>query len=151
GFLGVGVNYFRSPKFIQVDGGWNRVVWMAKALKEQVVDDIPEELRDKIATEETAPEIESLKEFLSNAGHPVVERWEVEEEEVEETEPEEEAPASAPPAPPTPAGIPMAMPPMPQYAPSSGGGGKIKLFFKNATIKVERVVIEKQEDNEDEK
>ena len=25
GFLGVGVNYFRSPKFIQADGGWNRV------------------------------------------------------------------------------------------------------------------------------
>ncbi len=25
GFLGVGINYFRSPKFIQSDGGWNRV------------------------------------------------------------------------------------------------------------------------------
>ena len=54
GFLGIGVNYFRSPKFIQADGGWKRVVWMPKNLKEKIKADIPPELVDKLPTEENA-------------------------------------------------------------------------------------------------
>ncbi|HIH87209.1 MAG TPA: CO dehydrogenase/CO-methylating acetyl-CoA synthase complex subunit beta, partial [Methanosarcinales archaeon] len=75
GFLGVGVNYFRSPKFIQADGGWNRVVWMPKVLKDKVLADIPAEIVDKVATEEDAQDLDTLKEFLKEKDHPVVKNW----------------------------------------------------------------------------
>jgi acetyl-CoA decarbonylase/synthase complex subunit beta len=72
GFLGIGIQYFYSPKFIQSDGGWRRVVWMASDLKARVKDAIPEEMRDKIATEKDVRDIESLREFLKRVDHPVV-------------------------------------------------------------------------------
>ncbi|MEM3391632.1 MAG: acetyl-CoA decarbonylase/synthase complex subunit beta, partial [Archaeoglobaceae archaeon] len=72
GFLGVGIAYFRSKKFIQADGGWYRVVWMPKDLKERVAKYIPEDIRDKIATEENAKTLDELKEFLKKVDHPVV-------------------------------------------------------------------------------
>jgi len=87
GFLGVGVNYFRSPKFIQADGGWNRVVWMPKVLKDKVLADIPAEIVDKVATEEDAQDLDTLKEFLNEKDHPVVKNWVADEdEEVDEDE-----------------------------------------------------------------
>ena len=79
GFLGVGVNYFRSPKFIQPDGGWKRVVWMPKNLKEKIKADIPPELVDKLPTEENATDLKTLKEFLEKSQHPIMERWTKEE------------------------------------------------------------------------
>ncbi|MGC9444199.1 MAG: CO dehydrogenase/CO-methylating acetyl-CoA synthase complex subunit beta [Candidatus Methanospirareceae archaeon] len=72
GFLGIGVQYFYSPKFIQYDGGWQRVVWMASDLKERVQDAIPAELWDKIATEKDVKNIDELRDFLRNVEHPVV-------------------------------------------------------------------------------
>ena len=72
GFLGMGVLYYFSPKFLQADGGWNRIVWMSKALKERVKAGIPEEMFPKIATEDDAKDIESLKKFLLKVNHPVV-------------------------------------------------------------------------------
>jgi acetyl-CoA decarbonylase/synthase complex subunit beta len=81
GFLGIGVNYFRSPKFISADGGWDRVVWMPSMLKQKVLESIPAELKDKIATDEDVKDVESLKNFLKEKDHPVVKRWVVEEEE----------------------------------------------------------------------
>jgi len=72
GFLGMGVLYYFSPKFLQADGGWNRIVWMSKALKERVKAGIPEEMYPKIATEDDAKDIESLKKFLLKVNHPVV-------------------------------------------------------------------------------
>ncbi|HUV79237.1 MAG TPA: CO dehydrogenase/CO-methylating acetyl-CoA synthase complex subunit beta [Candidatus Bathyarchaeia archaeon] len=72
GFLGIGVQYFYSPKFIQYDGGWRRVVWMASDLKERVGDAIPDEMNGKIATEKDVKNIEELREFLKKVDHPVV-------------------------------------------------------------------------------
>ncbi len=72
GFLGMGVLYYFSPKFLQADGGWRRVVWMSKNLKERVKAGISEEMFPKIATEEDAKDIESLKKFLLKVDHPVV-------------------------------------------------------------------------------
>jgi acetyl-CoA decarbonylase/synthase complex subunit beta len=72
GFLGIGIQYFYSPKFIQYDGGWQRVVWMASDLKERVQDAIPTELWDKIATEKDVKNINELRDFLRNVEHPVV-------------------------------------------------------------------------------
>lgn len=71
GFLGIGFLYYESPKFLQADGGWKRTVWMASDLKERVEHIIPEDLKDKIATEEDAMTVEELKAFLRKANHPV--------------------------------------------------------------------------------
>ncbi len=82
GFLGISIEYMRSPKFLQADGGWSRVVWAPADIKERVKDGIPEELFDKVATENDAMAVEDLKAFLKEKQHPIVESWA--EEEVEE-------------------------------------------------------------------
>ncbi|MGC8961653.1 MAG: CO dehydrogenase/CO-methylating acetyl-CoA synthase complex subunit beta [Candidatus Bathyarchaeia archaeon] len=75
GFHGLSIEYMRSPKFLQADGGWSRIVWMPSAVKEMVGDFIPKEVADKIATERDATTIDELKRFLEDKGHPIVERW----------------------------------------------------------------------------
>ena len=70
GFLGIGIEYFRSPKFIQADGGWNRVVWMPKDLKEKLGESIPQDV--PIATEDDAMDIDTLEKFLRENNHQVV-------------------------------------------------------------------------------
>lgn len=75
GFLGIAIEYMRSPKFFKTDGGWNRIVWIPQFIKEQVQDAIPEELYDKIATEEITTDVNELKQFLEEKEHPVTERW----------------------------------------------------------------------------
>jgi acetyl-CoA decarbonylase/synthase complex subunit beta len=75
GFHGLSIEYMRSPKFLQADGGWNRVVWVPKEVKERVKNFIPPELVDKIATEENAKTIDELKVFLKEHNHPVVASW----------------------------------------------------------------------------
>jgi acetyl-CoA decarbonylase/synthase complex subunit beta len=164
GFLGVGIAYFRSKKFIQADGGWKRVVWMPKDLKERVEKYIPEDMRDKIATEEDAKTLDELKEFLKKVDHPVVkgvvrdvdgqqitQGWveEVEEEEVveEEAPAEAEAPAAAPQMMPMqpmqPAfQLPALQLPAAQPAPAPAG---IKLIIKDAKITIDKVIIRKAE------
>ncbi len=79
GFAGIGYGYLKSPKFLQGDGGWKRVVWLPKALKEKIYSYIPRDIRDKIATEEDAVDIDGLIKFLKQRNHPVVERWKKEE------------------------------------------------------------------------
>jgi acetyl-CoA decarbonylase/synthase complex subunit beta len=75
GFHGISIEYMRSPKFLQADGGYSRVVWMPKEVKERVKNFIPSDLVDKIATEEDAKTIDELKAFLKAKNHPVVQRW----------------------------------------------------------------------------
>ncbi len=72
GFLGMGLLYYFSPKFLQADGGWRRIVWMPKELKERVKDGIDADMFDKIATEENATDLAALKAFLLKVDHPVV-------------------------------------------------------------------------------
>ncbi len=79
GFHGLSIEYMRSPKFLQADGGWKRVVWMPKDVKERVKSYIPPEVVDKIATEENAKTVDELRSFLKERGHPVVGRWKEEE------------------------------------------------------------------------
>jgi len=71
GFLGVGIGYFGSEKFIQADGGLYRTVWLASTLRKRIEENIPEDLKDKIA-DESIPDIDSLKKFLLKVNHPVV-------------------------------------------------------------------------------
>jgi len=70
GFSGIALEYMRSPKFYQADGGLYRVVWMPKMIKENLKDAIPEALYDKIATEEDAKDPDELAAFLEEKGHP---------------------------------------------------------------------------------
>jgi len=74
GFLGLGIEYMRSPKLFQADGGWERIVWMPSELKERVKDAIPPDLFDKIATEAVST-IEDLRNFLIEKKHPVARRF----------------------------------------------------------------------------
>jgi acetyl-CoA decarbonylase/synthase complex subunit beta len=127
GFHGVSIEYMRSPKFLQVDGGWNRVVWYPQAIKDRVYDFMPEDMRDKIATEEDVSSIDDLKGYLKNKAHPVVERW----VELEEAAPKAVAEVGE---------DYVAVPG--QFAatfPAAGGG--IQIIFKNAKIYAEKVII----------
>lgn len=74
GFQGIGFLYLKSRKLFQADGGWSRIVWMPSELKERTTDVIPVDLRDKIATEKEAKNVEELKKFLVEKMHPVVKK-----------------------------------------------------------------------------
>ena len=140
GFLGVGVNYFYSPKFIQSDGGWNRVVWLPASFKEKIAEAIPADIIDKIATEAEAPDVNALKAFLQEKNHPVVANWaeeEAEEDEEEEEEGEAETAVAVSPMM-MPAGG-FQMPAMPMM--SGGTGGGIKLTIKNAKITIGKMIV----------
>ena len=134
GFLGMAIEYLRSSKFLQADGGWNRMVWMPKNIKDRIMDAIPKDLAAKIATEEDATDLEGLKNFLKNADHPVVKNW-VEEEEEEE---EEEMPVAA-----MPAGMPMGAPMSFAMPVSGGSGGSWKITLKGARITANELIIKK--------
>lgn len=84
GFHGLSIEYMRSKRFLEADGGWHRVVWVPKEVKERVKDFIPKDVIDKIATEEDAQNLDSLKAFLKEKGHPVVAKWAKEEAAAEE-------------------------------------------------------------------
>jgi acetyl-CoA synthase len=81
GFTGIGKMYISSPKFISAEGGQKRIVWMSKALKEEVAERCKVQLDkmgqadlwDKIATEENADDPEKLVEYLTKVGHPALE------------------------------------------------------------------------------
>jgi CO dehydrogenase/acetyl-CoA synthase beta subunit len=77
---------------------------MPSELKQRVLDAIPLELRDKIATEKEVTSIEELKKFLVEKGHPIVQKLREREraEEKKKEKVEEKAPSITP-TPPTPA------------------------------------------------
>jgi len=136
GFSGLSLEYMRSPKFLQADGGYHRVIWMPRELKESVLEFIPEDVRDKIATEEDATSIKDLRRFLRENGHPVLERAAVEEAEPEEEAVEEAYHEEAP----IPEGVPvMAAPEM--TLPAAGG---FRIVLKNAKIYAEKVIIKRK-------
>jgi acetyl-CoA decarbonylase/synthase complex subunit beta len=135
GFHGISIEYLRSSKFLQVDGGWSRVVWMPANLKERVKDFIPKEVVDKIATEKDAGNIEELRKFLESHAHPITERWKA-------------APAVAPEeaAAPTEAAVPAYAEPVGEVSPMAAGG--IVLTLKNAKIYAEKVIIRREKRKE---
>jgi acetyl-CoA decarbonylase/synthase complex subunit beta len=132
GFHGISFEYMRSPKFLQADGGWNRIVWIPESAKERVKQFIPAELVDKIATENNVSNIEELASFLREKNHPVVERWKAapieEAKEAVKVPVEAEAVISAPLISATPV------------------GGGFKIILKNAKIRAEKIIIERSED-----
>jgi len=129
GFHGLSIEYMRSPKFLQVDGSWNRIVWMPSSVKERVKDFIPKEVVDKIATENDVSTIDELKGFLEKTAHPVVETWKVIPVEVapEVEEVEAEAALEVPVS-----GVPIA-------------AGGFQIILKDAKIHAKKVIIRRIE------
>ncbi|MBD3196530.1 MAG: CO dehydrogenase/CO-methylating acetyl-CoA synthase complex subunit beta [Candidatus Lokiarchaeota archaeon] len=138
GFNGISLQYISSPKFQQydaieegLDGGIYQTVWMNSGLKERVQEFLPEDVRDKIATEQDVSDINELKQWLEEKEHPVVQTWvEEEEEEYEEDEWESEG-----------AMVPMGTQTM--TVPGVGGAGGFKIILKNCKIHAEAVIIKR--------
>jgi len=129
GFHGLSIEYMRSPKFLQVDGGWNRIVWMPSSVKERVKEFIAGDIVDKIATEKDVNTIDELKVFLEKRTHPVVERWKAIPAEAapEVEEVEVEAPLEIPVS-----GVPI----------TAGG---FKIILKDAKIHAKKIIIRRVE------
>ncbi len=128
GFHGLSIEYMRSLKFLEADGGWDRIVWMPQDIKERIQNFLPPEIVPKIATESDVADLDELKSWLTEKNHPIVERWSKEPDvapaEIGEiTVPTLEMPASAFPI----QGIP------------SGMG--FTIILKNAKIKAEKMII----------
>ncbi len=81
GFMGIGVNFITSKKFLYADGGIRRIVWMPKGLKERVSDEFRKraqeegvpDLLQKIADETICEDSEKLVEYLTQVSHPALE------------------------------------------------------------------------------
>jgi len=139
GFHGMSIEYMRSKKFFAADGGWNRVVWVPKEVKERVKDFIPPELVDKVATEEDAKTVDELKAFLKAKNHPVVARWTAEEApatpEAQAVQVTEEAAATM---------MPVATA---GTLPIMAGG--FRIILKDAKIYANKVIIQTVKDDKD--
>jgi len=139
GFHGMSIEYMRSKKFFAADGGWNRIVWVPKEVKEKVKDFIPKELVDKIATEEDAKNVDELKAFLKAKDHPIVARWAAEEApaapEAQAVQVNEEAAGTM---------MPVATA---SSLPIMAGG--FKIILKDAKIYANKVIITTVKDDKD--
>ncbi len=80
GFMGIGRFFLTSNKFLSAEGGFKRIVWMTKNLKESFAEQfkaraqaegVPD-LIDKIADETVAEDSDKLMAYLSEKGHPAL-------------------------------------------------------------------------------
>ena len=126
GFHGISIEYMRSPKFLEADGGWDRVVWMPQSVKDRVVEFMPEAAKATVATENDAKTVDELKDFLKEKSHPVVQRWKEEAEDAPAAEGEEAAEGTV----------------FPVSTATVAAGG-FKIIFKNAKIHAEKVIIKR--------
>ncbi len=80
GFIGVGRKYLISEKFIPADGGFFRIAWMPKSLKEALMDDLKERAEElgkpdfveKIADETICTDAQGLTEWMQKVDHPAL-------------------------------------------------------------------------------
>ncbi|TET38091.1 MAG: CO dehydrogenase/CO-methylating acetyl-CoA synthase complex subunit beta [Dehalococcoidia bacterium] len=80
GMMGHSKLYLTSKKFISVEGGIRRVVWLSKNVKEEFEEQLREvceregvpDLMDKIADGTIATTVEELLPFLEEKGHPAL-------------------------------------------------------------------------------
>ncbi|MEE9463658.1 MAG: acetyl-CoA decarbonylase/synthase complex subunit delta, partial [Bacteroidales bacterium] len=81
GFIGVGKVFLTSKKFLFAEGGFRRLVWMPKELKELLAADLNQrfmeqgvpDLMDKIADETIGHEVETIRDFMQKTSHPALE------------------------------------------------------------------------------
>jgi len=80
GMMGHGKIYITSKKFIPVEGGIKRIVWLSQNLKEELEEELKEaceregvpDLVDKMADGSTVTTVEELLPFLEEKGHPAL-------------------------------------------------------------------------------
>jgi len=80
GFFGCGKVFLTSRKFLFTEGGFGRIVWMPKELKELLHDDLVKRfnengldgLLDKIADETIASSADDLRAFMEKVNHPAL-------------------------------------------------------------------------------
>jgi len=140
GFHGLSIEYMRSPKFMQADGGWDRVVWMPEDIIERIKEFMPSEIITKIATEKTVSSLDELKTWLRDKNHPIVDTWKPEEEKKPKPVAQQQVMQQQMPM----AGftvpsleLPASMVPMAGLPP----GVNLKVILKNVKIRAEKVII----------
>jgi acetyl-CoA synthase len=80
GFMGCGKVFLTSRKFLGAEGGFKRLVWMPKALKELLRDDLVKRfteqgvpnLMDQIADETIATDAAAIRTYLEKVAHPAL-------------------------------------------------------------------------------
>jgi acetyl-CoA synthase len=80
GFMGVGKVFLTSRKFLAAEGGFKRIVWMPKALKELLAPDLKKrfaeqgapDLLEKIADEDVGVDAHVIREYMESVGHPAL-------------------------------------------------------------------------------
>ncbi len=80
GMMGHSKRYVLSKKFIPVEGGLKRVVWLSKNVKEEFAEELKEaceregvpDLMDKVADGTVATTVDELLPFLEEKGHPAL-------------------------------------------------------------------------------
>ena len=80
GFMGIGRKYLVSRKFIPADGGFLRIAWMPKDLKESMREQLQERAEelgvpdfvDKIADETITTDTEGLINWMTEVNHPAL-------------------------------------------------------------------------------
>jgi acetyl-CoA decarbonylase/synthase complex subunit beta/acetyl-CoA synthase len=80
GFAGISKGFILSDRFLQAEGGMERLVWMPAMLKEELEPGLKKRLEaigkpdllGKMATEDEAKTIEELQEFLAKVEHPAL-------------------------------------------------------------------------------
>ncbi|MCL4264188.1 MAG: CO dehydrogenase/CO-methylating acetyl-CoA synthase complex subunit beta [Anaerolineae bacterium] len=103
GVMGVGKYYLVSPKFISADGGFKRVVWLSKVIKETMADELQHvaeregipDLIDRIADGDKITTVEQLTDWVEEVHHPVLDLGPMGREPAELPEPDEELMAQA--------------------------------------------------------
>jgi len=144
GFTGLSLEYMRSPKFLQADGGYERIVWLPKEMKDSVIEFIPEDMVEKIPTEEDVSSIKDIREFLEEKNHPILVRLKTNDEVVPEEESVEEISEEGEEL----EMIGMGDVPLEPvvYAPemSVPTSTGMKIIFKNAKIYAEKVIIKRK-------
>jgi acetyl-CoA synthase len=81
GFMGVGKVFLTSKKFLAAEGGFKRLVWMPKALKELLAPDLKKrfaeqgapDLLNKIADEDVSIDAHAIREYMESVHHPALE------------------------------------------------------------------------------
>lgn len=132
GFHGLSIEYLRSKKLLQADGGWDRIVWLPKSVKERVKDFMPAELVDKVATEEEVKNVDELRQFLTNNNHPITQRWAAAAAETQPKTPETiETGQSAT----------LELPPETLSVAGLGSGLTLKITLKDAKITIKKLII----------
>jgi len=80
GMMGHGKTYVTSKKFIPIEGGIKRLVWLSQNLKEELADELKAaceregvpDLMDKIADGSTVTTVDELLPLLEEKGHPAL-------------------------------------------------------------------------------